>query len=214
MKMGTVEELDSTSRKVQEYLGMATRPVGVKLVVDGEELEHSDYEKVDIRGPFCRFVHDASRGKKFFIELPDIDCNKAEIVVGFKEPRFANIEPRVKEKVKALVVGPTGDADVVMLILNAGQAMTLSNLLPEIKLSFRKNRTVCGEGLATVYNTKQPSMTLLCIGARTDGNFEPEEMLITLPYKTFLELPAKMSKFASLSRQAVDSLRERFTRLH
>lgn len=212
MKM--IKELDSTSRKVQEYLGMDTRPVGIKLVIEGDPVESPDYDKADSRGPFCRYVHEASRGKNFIIEQQDVDCNKAEIVVGFKEPRFADIEPRVKEKVAAIRVGPAADADVVMLVLTPGQAMTLSNLIPEIKLSFRKNRTVCGEGLAAVYNTKLPTMTLLCIGARTDGGFEPEELLVTLPYKTYLELPAKMTRFASLSRQAVDSLRNRFTRLH
>ncbi|MDO8578006.1 MAG: DUF169 domain-containing protein [Dehalococcoidales bacterium] len=212
MKM--INELDSTSRKLQQYLGMDTLPVGIKLVIDGEQAESIPYDKTDNRGPFCRYVHEASRGKNFLIALEDLDCNKAEIVIGFKEPRFANIEPRVKEKVTAIRIGPAVDADVVMLVLNAAQAMTLSNLLPEIKLSFRKNRTVCGEGLAAVYNTKLPTMTLLCIGARTDGNFEPEELLVTLPCKTFLELPSKMNKFASLSRQAVDSLRSRFNRLH
>ncbi|GEM_PF-1325870 len=213
-EMKMVKELDSTGRKVQEYLGMATRPVGIKLVVEGQQAESIPYDKADNRGPFCRYVHEASRGKNFLIDLEDVDCNKAEIVIGFKEPRFANIEPRIKGKVIGVRVGPTADTDVVMLVLNPAQAMTLSNLLPEIKLSFRKNRTVCGEGLAAVYNTKQPTMTLLCIGARTDGSFEPEELLVTLPYKTFLELPSKMNKFASLSRQAVDSLRSRFNRMH
>jgi uncharacterized protein (DUF169 family) len=80
----------------------------------------------------------------------------------------------VQEKVTAIRIGPAADADVVMLVLNSAQAMTLTNLLPEIRLSFRKNRTVCGEGLAAVYNTRQPTMTLLCIGARTDGSFEPK----------------------------------------
>ena len=209
-----VQELDSTSTRVQEYLGMETRPVGIKLVTGEETVEILPSEKADSRGPFCRYVHEASRGKNFVIDLQDVDCNKAEIVIGFKEPRFANIEPRIKEKVNAIRIGPSTDADVVMLVLNAAQAMTLSNLLPEIRLSFRKNRTVCGEGLAAVYNTRQPTMTLLCIGARTDGCFEPEELLVTLPHKTFLELPAKMTKFSSLSRQAVDSLRNRFSRLH
>jgi uncharacterized protein (DUF169 family) len=214
MKMGTIEELDQTSQKVKDYLGMATRPVGVRLVKQGEDISCYNCEKASFRGPFCRYIHEASRGTNFLIELADIDCNKAEIVLGFKEPRFANIEPRVKEKVSRVLIGPAMGADVVMLVIGPGQAMTLTNLIPEIRLSARKNRTVCGEGLASVYNTKQPTMTLLCIGARTDGQFEPEELLVTLPGKMFLDLPSKMNRFASLSRQAVDSLKNRFSRLH
>lgn len=212
--MNLIKEMDSTSHKVQDYLGMTTRPVGVKLVLNPEQSENHTYDKADRRGPFCRYVHEASRGKNFLINWEDLDCNKAEIVVGFKEPRFANIEPRIKEKIAAVRIGPIEGADVVMLIINPSQAMTLANLMPDIKLSQRKNRTVCGEGLAAVYNTKQPTMTLLCIGARTDGDFEPDELLVTLPYHAFTELPARMNRFASLGRQAIENLRSRFNRMH
>lgn len=209
-----MNETDSTSRKVQEYLGMTTRPVGVKLIREGDPASQFAYDKAGSRGPFCRYVHEASRDKNFLINVKDLDCTKAEIVVGFKEPRFAAIEPRIKEKIAAVRIGPVEDADVVMLILNPGQAMTLNNILPEINLSVRKNRTVCGEGLASVYNTRQPTMSLLCIGARTDGNFQPDELLVTLPYNLFLELPSRMNKFMSISRQAIDSFRNRFKKMH
>jgi hypothetical protein len=37
--MNMIKELDSTSQKLQDYLGMATRPVGIKLVVEGEQVD-------------------------------------------------------------------------------------------------------------------------------------------------------------------------------
>ena len=209
-----IQELGLESRKVREYLGMATLPVGVKLIRQGDQIDTTRYDTADSRKPFCWYVHEASRGKSFFVRWQDLDCNKAEIVLGFREPRFANIEPRIKEKITGLRIGPVEDADTVMLIVNPEQSMTLTNLLPEIQLSFRKNRTVCGEGMASVYNTKQPTMTLLCIGARTDGDFQADELLVTLPYKMFMEVPSRMNKFTSLSRQAVDSLTRRFRKLH
>ena len=209
-----IQELGLESRKVREYLGMSTLPVGVKLIRQGDQIDTARYDKADSQKPFCWYVHEASRGKSFFVRWEDLDCNKAEIVLGFREPRFANIEPRIKEKIAAIRIGPVEDADTVMLVVNPEQSMTLTNLLPEIELSFRKNRTVCGEGMASVFNTKQPTMTLLCIGARTDGDFQADELLVTLPYRMFMEVPSRMNKFTSLSRQAVDSLTRRFRKLH
>ncbi len=209
-----IQELGLESRKVREYLGMTAWPVGVKLIRQGDHIDTARYDKADTRKPFCWYVHEASRGKSFLVRREDLDCNKAEIVLGFREPRFADIEPRIKEKITGMRIGPVEDADTVMLVLNPEQGMTLTNLLPEIQLSFRKNRTVCGEGMASVFNTSQPTMTLLCIGARTDGNFQADELLVTLPYSMFMELPSRMNKFTSLSRQAVDSLTRRFRKLH
>lgn len=209
-----MEELDSASRKVREYLGMSSRPVGAKLIRQGDQADATRFDKADNREPFCWYVHEASRGKTYLMRWEDLDCNKAEIILGFREPRFANIEPRIKEKITGVRIGPVADADVVMLVLNPEQMMTLTNLLPEIRVSFKKNRTVCGESMAHVYNTQQPTMTLLCIGARTDGNFAADELLVAFTYKLFMELPSKMGKFASLSRQAVDSLKSRFSKAH
>ena len=209
-----IQELGVESRKVRDYLGMATWPVGIKLIRQGDQIYTIGHDKADSRKPFCWYVHEASHGKRFLLRREDLDCNKAEIVLGFREPRFADIEPRIKEKIAGIRIGPVEDADTVMLVVNPEQGMTLTNLLPEIRLSFRKNRTVCGEGMASVFNTRQPTMTLLCIGARTDGDFQADELLVTLPYSMFMELPSRMNKFTSLSRQAVDSLTRRFRKLH
>ena len=209
-----MEQLDPGSLKIQEYLGMSTRPVGVKLIRQGDPVDNTNYDKIDSKESFCRFVHESAKGKNFIMRREDLDCNKAEIVLGFREPRFANIEPRIKEKIIGVRIGPIADADAVMLVLNPEQGMTLGNLLAGLKVTFKWNRTVCGEGMASVYNSKQPTMTLLCIGARTDGDFKPGELLVTLPYKMFLDLPARMGRFASLSRQALDSLSERFGKHH
>ena len=209
MEQEIMDIQDAGSRKIIEYLGMNTRPVGIKLVRTGETLVGAKYDEITGAESFCWFVHNAARGKNYLIRREDLDCNKAEMVLGFREPRFANIEPRIHEKIMAVRIGPVDDADTVMLVLNPEQAMTLGNLMPGMNLTFKWNRTVCGEGMAYVYNSKKPSVNMLCIGARTDGEFKPDELLVTLPYKSFLELPSRMGKFASMSRQALDSLSEK-----
>lgn len=209
-----IETLDSGSQKISEYLGTATRPVGIKLIRLGDRSDNAAYDEASGSESFCWYVHEAAKGKNFLIRRKDLDCNKAEIVLGFRGPMFANIEPRIREKILGVRIGPTDNADAVMLILNPEQGMTLGNLIGGLKVTFKWNRTVCGEGMAQVYNTKQPTMTLLCIGARTDGDFEADELLVTLPYKVFIDLPSRMGKFSSMSRKAIDSMAERFRRHH
>ena len=134
--------------------------------------------------------------------------------MGLRAPRFGNIEPRIKDKITAVCIGPLAGADAVLLVLNPEQAMTLAHLLPEIQMSFKNNRTVCGEGVARVCRDRQSVMSLLCIGARMDGGFKADEMLAALPHASFVQLPARMNKLRSISRQAVDSLKGRLTRLN
>ena len=129
-------------------------------------------------------------------------------------PSYQIVRSFLPSKILGVRIGPVDNADAVMLVLNSEQAMTLGNLLHGMNVVFKWNRTVCGEGMAYVYNNQKPSMTLLCVGARTDGNFKADELLVTLPYKAFLDLPSRMGRFASLSRQALDSLSERFSRHH
>jgi uncharacterized protein (DUF169 family) len=204
-----MEGLDSNSKKIQEYLGMSGRPVGVKLLRQGGTINDTGYDKMEGRKTFCRHIHEAAAGKNFVMRLEHLDCTDAEIILGFRRPRFADVQPRITEEIAAVRIGPVADADIVMLVLNPEQTMTLSNVMPGLAVTFKKNRTVCGEGVPRVYYGNQPTVTLLCIGARTDGAFAPHEMLVSLPYKTFLELPARMSKFASFSRKAMDGLAQR-----
>jgi uncharacterized protein (DUF169 family) len=188
---------------------MSGRPVGVKLFRQGDPIDDAGYDKMEGRKTFCRHVHEAAAGKNFMMRQEHLDCTDAEIILGFRKPRFAEVQPRITDEITTVRIGSVADADVVMLVLNPEQSMTLSNVMPGLGVTFKKNRTVCGEGVAYVYYNKKPTMTLLCIGARTDGTFASHELLVSLPYQTFLELPARMSKFASFSRKAMDGLAQR-----
>ena len=59
---------------------------------------------------------------------------------------------------------------------------------------------ICGEAVAKVYNEEKPNVSFLCSGARELGGFEAHEVVLSLPYALFLELPDRMTKFASLNR--------------
>ena len=192
---------------------MSTRPVGVRLFKQGDAVDDSGYDKPEKRMTFCRFVREAARGKNYLMRLDNLSCANAEISLGFREPKYVNIEPRIKEKTAALRIGPVEDAEVVLLILNAEQVMTMSILLNGIEASFKGDMGVCSESMAQVYNSGKVNVSFLCNGARTLGGYETNELMLALPYKVFLELPSKMGKFASLGNMAKAGLAQLLLRI-
>ena len=208
------EDPASVGRKLQEYLGIPGRPVGVKVLRPGEVLNESGFEHLAAPAPFCRFVSEAAKGKNFIMRLDDLKCNNAELTLGLREPRYGEIELRIPGKVEALRIGPLGGADVVMLVVQPGHVMTAAIIIENIQQRFRRNRAVCGDSMAEVFNSGQPRITFLCVGSRTSGGFYNDEMVLSIPYSQFMELSPKMGKLAQMSRKAQDGLTHRLAKIH
>ncbi|MBI2854753.1 MAG: DUF169 domain-containing protein [Chloroflexi bacterium] len=187
--------------------------MGVKVYRHGEKFEDPGFPPPEKRLTFCRFVREAASGKDFLVKVENLNCPNAEVTLGFREPKYVNIEPRIKEKTAALRVGPLEGADVVLLLLTPEQVMTMSILLGGVNAKFKGDMAVCGEAMAHVYTGGGPNVTFLCNGARTYGGYESNELIMALPYSVFIELPAKMGKFASLSKKAKDGLRQLLLRV-
>lgn len=194
-------KLEEIEEKVRSYLGMNHRLVGVKILEENADGEHPKAPMT-----FCRVVREALAGKELVIGIDDLSCPSAELCLGFREPMFVDVEPRIKSKTRAVRIGPLEDADVVLLVLNPEQAMVMSILLGGIKAEFKGEMAVCGEAVAQVYNKGEPNVSFLCSGARELGGFEPHEVVLGLPYTLFLELPDRMGKFSSLSRSVRGSI--------
>ena len=208
------EDAASVGRKLQEYLGMPGRPVGVKVLRPGKVQDDTGFDRFPNRAPFCRFVSEAAKDKNFIMRLDDLKCNNAELVLGLREPHYGEIELRIPGKVAALRIGPLEDADVVMLVLQPGHVMTAAIIIENIQMRFRHNKAVCGDSMAEVLNSGQPRITFLCVGSRTSGGFHNDEIVLSMPYAQFMELPSKMSKLAQMSRKAQDSLTYRLAKIH
>ena len=208
------DDADSVGRKLQEYLGMPGRPVGVKVIRPFDDPGDVGFDHLPSRAPFCRYVSEAAKGKNFIMRLEDLKCNNAELTLGLRDPHYGEIELRIPGKVAALRIGPLEDADVVMLILQPAQVMTASLIIEGIQLRFRHNRAVCGDNMAEVFNSGEPRISFLCIGSRTSGGFNRDELVLSLPYRQYMELPPKMSKLAQLSRKAQDGLTHRLAKIH
>lgn len=201
-----MEDSTGVEEAIRDFLGMATRPVGVKLYRRGEPLPEGPFDEPEKDMTFCRFVREAAKGRNFLIKEETLDCANAEIVLGFLKPKYVKIEPRIEEETAALRVGAVAGSDVVMLILDPEQVMTMSILLDGVQASFKGNLAVCGEAMAQVYNTGRANLTFLCNGARIFGTYETSEIVLALPYRVFATLPSKIARFAALSRKAKDEL--------
>jgi uncharacterized protein (DUF169 family) len=204
----------SVGRKLSEYLGMEGRPVGVKVLRAGEVPDEAGFDKLEKRATFCRYVSEAAKGRNFIMRLEDLKCNNAELTLGLREPHYGDIEFRLPGHVEALRIGPLDGADIVLMVLQPGQVMTAALIIEDINLRFRKNRAVCGDGVTEVFNTGVPRLTFLCVGSRTSGGFTSDQLVLSIPYTRFMELPAKMSKLGQISRKAQDSLVDKLAKIH
>lgn len=197
---------EKIAQELVTFLGMTLRPVGVKVLA---ALDGPPPSLPDKRRTFCGFVLEAAKGQDFLITMGDLDCLNAEISLGFRDPKFVNIEPRLKTRTQAIRIGPVEDADVVLLILNSEQVMTMAILLEGMTARFKGDMAVCGEGVAQVVLDGQPNVSFLCNGARLrGGGYGTNDIILSLPYKTLLELPDKMGKYKSLSRKAKAGLEQ------
>ncbi len=197
------EKPEEIEEKVRSYLGLNHRLVGIKI-----SEENLDGNRLAVPTTFCRAVREALGRKELVIGIDDLSCPNAELCLGFREPMFVDVEPRIKAKTKAVHIGPLGGADVVLFVLNSEQVMIMSILLGGIRAEFKGEMAICGEAVAKVYNEGEPNVSFLCSGARELGGFETHEVVLSLPYALFLELPDRMTKFASLSRSVLGEREE------
>lgn len=172
---------------VRQYLGMKDKLVGIKInpEKDGKHPEEPIW--------FCQLVKEvASKGGEYIISQDDLACCNAEITLGFRKPKYIEIEPRIKEEVKKIRVGEGEESDLVLLCLNSQQVMILSILLGGITTSFKGEMGVCGEATASAYNQNEPTLTFLCHGARLMGGFKTNEMVLAIPKDKFEALAQRI----------------------
>jgi uncharacterized protein (DUF169 family) len=169
---------------VREFLGMADYVVGIKIDGRGEPPERPTY--------FCQLVREsATSGSSFSITENDLSCPNAELILGFREPRYIQIEDRMKD-VGRIRIGNSEDADIFLLILNPSQAMSLSLLLKDVQMPFSGEMGVCGEAVAKSFLQKKPVLSFLCQGARIFGGFRQNELILGIPKRDFSELSERI----------------------
>lgn len=179
-------------KEIRAHLGMRHNLVGVKILKEGE----ASRDRPKRRMRFCEMVYEAARGRSFEAEVEDYSCPNAVITLGYEEPVYVDLQPRINPAqtrvVRVAPVGELRDPDVVLAILNPRQAMEVSSLLEGLEASFKGSMAVCGEGVAKPYMEQKPNVTFLCGGARTFGGYKDSELILGAPPETFEKLAEKI----------------------
>lgn len=185
---------EQMSKKFRRFFQLSSSPVAIKI-----------FDK-EVSGPrpaspsrFCELVRSAAyEGKEYVVTERDLRNFTASILLGFSEPTYVDLYPRIKPaKTKSVMVAPlekTKEADVVITITNPSRMMQiLQTLYKATKQRLEASMTseasaIAGEATAFPYMEQRPNLTLLCGGARTLGGYKGDELAIGIPFPTFTKL--------------------------
>ncbi len=121
-------------------------------------------------------------------------CPNSELALGLRKPKYSNMPTLIKEKIRAVVIGPIEGADVILFVLNPRQVMNISILLGGMSAEFRGEVAVCGEATAMVIAEGIPNMTTLCNGARMYGGYTDNELVVGVPPFMVDKIEEKVSR--------------------
>ena len=188
---------------MRAFLGMKQYLVGVKIL--NEEISYPEIGRLDKPTAFCRIVRDAGQGEAYLYQRTEEGCPTGEIVLGFKQPKYAELEPRIKPAgTKYVYVASLnilrGDPDVILSIVNPKQMMSLTQTLQSItgeplKVSFR-GESSCSDFFAFPYIEGKPNISFMCNGARLLGEFRDNELVFGAPAELYLKLAETMDRLS------------------
>ncbi|MGQ9788504.1 MAG: DUF169 domain-containing protein [Candidatus Hadarchaeaceae archaeon] len=141
----------------------------------------------------------ATFGDSFLLLKEDINRTEDEINLGFSEPVYVDIQPRVKPaKTRSVYIAPlekfVGRADVILVISNPVKMMKLVQIFHRLTgemftSSMKASGGVCsGEATAIPLVDKRANLTLLCSGDRIFGGFREDELMMGLPAELFFKV--------------------------
>ncbi len=177
---------------IRAYFGSKYRLVGVKLFKEIPE----GYPTPAKPGKFCEFVRRAALGETILMRAEDEECHQSLIALGFQEPMFIDLQPRIQPaETKAVLIAPVEeipDPDVVLMIATPRQVMEAAALLHGIEAKFAGEIAVCGEVIAEPLKSGKANVTFLCGGARMFADYKDSEVILGAPLEVFKELETKV----------------------
>ncbi|RMF91022.1 MAG: hypothetical protein D6733_02380, partial [Methanobacteriota archaeon] len=118
-----------TESSIRSHIGSKDHLVGVKFLKE-EPAPDERFPRPKKPVMFCQAVKEAAAGKGFTMTLDDEACPSAMVALGYEEPLYVDVQPRVSPaEVKAVQIGPyeeLEEPDVGLLILSPRQTMELS----------------------------------------------------------------------------------------
>lgn len=186
---------EELSKKFRKFFQLPTSPVGIKI--SDKETKRSRPKTPSL---FCRFVRKAAHeGESYLITENDLHNFTARVILGFTEPKYVDIYPRVKPaQTKSVSVAPLEkieqEPDVVVTITDPARMMQIIQVLYRATRKRLEPSMTCeasaiaGEATALPYMKKKPNLTLLCGGARGIAEYNENELAIGIPFNQFIKL--------------------------
>ncbi|MFN3309950.1 MAG: DUF169 domain-containing protein [Anaerolineales bacterium] len=196
-----MRENEELSKKFRKFFQLPTSPVAIKIL--DKEIEAPRPKAPSL---FCDFVRRAANsGELNVITENDLSNFTARVILGFTEPKYVDIYPRVKPaKTKSVLVGPLEkvdqDPDVVVTITDPERMMRILQVLHRATRKRLEASMTCeasaiaGEATAIPYMEKRPNLTLLCGGARDLAGYKHDELAMGIPFDQFVKLVEQLEE--------------------
>ncbi len=177
--------------KFRKFFELPYSPVGVKISRDSLEPDSRPAR-------YCELVRKASLfGDEFVLTADRLTCAGAEVSLGFSEPMFDEVSPRLEFGTKAIIIKPLEKMkerpDAVIVIGTPKKLMRLSSVYNQIfgepvLSQFKGSNAICGECTAVPILENRPNLSLLCDGCRTFADYKDDEIAVGMPYEVFLKI--------------------------
>ncbi|MDW7732675.1 MAG: DUF169 domain-containing protein [Methanolobus sp.] len=191
-------EYTELTKQFRQFFELPLTPVAVKFNSDREP---------DMPHPmrYCEIVRKAAAfGTSHTCSIDDMSCASAELALGFTEPVYGEVYPRVKPAdTRTITVSPLEksdfEPDVVVVAGSAGKLMKVATTLAKVKgdmvnAGFKGEFAVCGECTAIPLMEKRVNLSLLCAGARMFSDYSNDEIVFGFPFGTFVELTESLKE--------------------
>lgn len=183
------------SMKFRKFFELPSSPVSVRIINDNSE------KKTSIQPMrFCEMVRkSAFYGESFVFDVEELTCTSAELALGFTEPSYGEVYPRIKPaNTKLVSVTPLEKTekkpDVVIIVGNPRKIMRVSTILAQlhekqpVEAKFKGEFAVCGECTAIPFMEKKVNLSLLCNGARMFSGYRDDEIVMGFPPDDFVRI--------------------------
>ncbi|WP_135612661.1 DUF169 domain-containing protein [Methanococcoides sp. AM1] len=186
------------TKQFRQFFELPLTPVAVKFNSDDEP---------NIPHPmrYCEIVRKAAAfGTSYTCSADDMSCASAELALGFTEPAYGDVYPRVKPAdTRTMTVTPLDrcefEPDVVVVVGTASKLMRVAATLSKVKggmvdAKFKGEFAVCGECTTIPVMENKVNLSLLCAGARMFSDYRNDEIVFGFPMGAFVELTESLKE--------------------
>ncbi len=183
------------STKFRKFFELPSSPVAIRIISDNSEKRTGTPPM-----RFCEMVRrSAVYGESFVFGVEELTCTSAELALGFTEPSYGEVYPRIKPaNTKSVSVSPLEKTDkkpdVVIIVGTPRKIMRVSTILSQlherqpVEVKFKGEFAVCGECTAIPFMEKKVNLSLLCNGARMFSGYRDDELVMGFPLDDFIRI--------------------------